>query len=269
MDKRFVEIFAREPHKIIDGDYFDFIPHNENMPDELKRQLEYAAENLLGMESPVFVPSSFKVCWEQRSQDNFNPFILWHEAYETAGGLSELSGLFEMKEIFRKIAVEGKPFMDIGSNVSWGLVPFIAKMNPQLPCLVTDINEPFMKSARKFLKNNLTEYNISLACFDNHDMPIKDNSLDYITSTNGIAGGDYYGDVDAEKQISEVYRTLKPGGCYVTISESEMYGKFIAAGFQEEFKYSRWHEKFLAAGSPVEIAQYHVKTFYVFRKVIL
>jgi SAM-dependent methyltransferase len=262
MDKRFAEIFAREPYKIIDGDYFDFIPHNENLPDDVKQYLESAADNLLGMESPVFVPSSFKTHWERRSQDNFNPFVLWHEAYEATGGL------FEIREIFKKIAAEGKPFMDIGSNISWGLVPFIAKINPRIPCLVTDVNEPFMKSARKFLKNNLTDYNISIACFDNHDMPIKDNSLDYVTSTNGIAGGDYYGDVDAEKQISEVYRILKPGGCYVTISNSEMYEKFMAAGFQEEFKYSQWHEKFVLAGSPAEIEQYHVNTFYVLRKVI-
>jgi ubiquinone/menaquinone biosynthesis C-methylase UbiE len=254
MDKRFAEIFAREPYKIIDGDYYYFIPHNENLPDELKQKLEYAAEN--------YVPSAFKINWEKRSHADFNPFVIWHEACGTADGLSEMNG------IFRKIAGEGKPFMDIGSSISWGLVPFIAKFNPRIPCMVTDVCEPFMKSARRFLKNNLTDYNISVACFDNHDMPIKDNSLDYITSTNGIAGGDYCGISDAEKQVNEVYRILKPGGCYVTISNSEMYGKFMAAGFQAEFKYSQWHEKFVAAGSPAEIAHYHANTFYVLRKVI-
>ena len=265
MDKRFTEIFAKEPDKIIDGAYYYFTYHNENLSDEVKQELENKAENLLGLEEPVYVPSVFKVNWEERSRDDCNPFGLWHEIYGT-GEISE--GLSEMNEIFVKMARENKPFIDIGSGISWGLIPFIAKHNPQIPCMVTDVNEPFMKSLRGFLKNNLIDYNISAACFDNHDMPIKDNSLDYVTSTNGIAGGDYYGDSDAEKQVSEVYRILKPGGCYVTISNSEMYGRFMAADFMAEFKYSLWHEKFVAAGSPTEIEHYNAYNFYVLRKVI-
>lgn len=137
--------------------------------------------------------------------------------------------------------------------------------------MVTDIYAPSIRSYREYIDRNMTEYNINLASFDNYDIPIKDNSLDYVTSTGGIGGsadGVNAQTFGKEKAISEVYRILKPGGCYVTLESSEWHDQFMAAGFQAETRYSEWHERFAAADFPVEISHYHANTFYVLRKVI-
>jgi hypothetical protein len=49
-------------------------------------------------------------------------------------------------EIINEIASEGKPFMDIASSESMGFAPYLIKMNPEMPCLVTDINEAVIKN---------------------------------------------------------------------------------------------------------------------------
>lgn len=82
-----------------------------------------------------------------------------------------------------------------------------------------------MRIMRSRVNHDLSEYNIKLASFNNCDIPIKDNSPDYITSTFGIGSVVYDNaphtffdiPVDKEKSINEVYRILKPGGCYIAI----------------------------------------------------
>lgn len=143
------------------------------------------------------------------------------------------NGFSKINEILGKIAAENKPFIDISSSDSWGFIPFIAKLNPQIPCMATDIYAHLIRCQRIFLSSDLPQYNINLACFDNNNIPIKSNALDYITSTFGIissASNDAASNfinlvVGKEKTINEVYRVLKPGGRFVTI-ENNMEWKF-------------------------------------------
>ena len=275
MDKIFAEMFSRQPDEISGGDYFYHTPWYKPS-DKLEQREESWFDNVL-------------FDWKQRTfQDDFNSYGIWMEAmYEEI-----YSGLSGINEIFSQIASENKPFMDISSSHSFGLIPFIAKLNPQILCMATDIDMNLIKCLRLFINRNLTEYNINLAALDNFDMPIKNNSLDYITSTFGIASREtadtqnlnhwYNKTVGTEKPISEVYRILKPGGCFVTIESDQdwkfdlektrkacnqygnLFGKYACNEIEEmcdKLKAPSWRDKFAEAGFQVEVEEKY------FRKV--
>ena len=229
MDKVFADIFSKHPDEIIDGDYFYYSPWFDKAQDvpfatrkgmtveELKdkRKKSWLGLDFAKGSGSSFTSGSFETFWNERTFQS-----------ELVENLNEPD---KFHEIAGKIAAENKPFMDISSSDSWGLIPFIAKLNPQIPCMATDIYAHLIKCQRIFLHSNLTQYNINLACFDNNNMPIKSNALDYITSTLGIvssASNDATRDilnvvVGKEKAINEVYRVLKPGGRFVTIEKNE------------------------------------------------
>ena len=238
MDKRFAEVFSRRPY-IFNGDYYYFNPHYEEASDEERLRHAQNERNCLGQGDHC---SFCKENWEQRTFQGESPFerfranqtfgIPFHEflqMYRVHEFLQMYraveNGSSKINETFREIAAEGKPFMDISSGSSWGLIPFIARMNPQIPCMATDINPYLIRILRSFINRDLQEYQIALASFDNRDMPIKNNSLDCVTSTFGLTAIGYdhaaatFFDlaVDKEKGIREVYRILKAGGRYVAI----------------------------------------------------
>ena len=275
MNKIFEEMFVEQADEIIGGDYF-YRTWYEEFTDILK---------IPSSESPL----TYLYEWNQRTLQgkraglNKSPWIL--RIYK---GID--SGLRRICEVFDKIAVEGKPFMDICSSNSWGLIPFIVKINPDIPCMATDIAPHSIKRLRIFIERKLTEYNISLASFDNHNIPVKNNSLDYITSSFGISSSvseNVLNDIKAqnnlsrlsmskEKPISEVYRILKPGGCFVTIEKNikwafdllkareaynrrgNLFGKYDyneIGELQDKLKMISWRDLFESAGFQVEIEE--------------
>jgi ubiquinone/menaquinone biosynthesis C-methylase UbiE len=194
------------------------------------------------------------------------------------------NGVSKIQETFSKIAAENKPVMDISSCNTFGLIPFILEFNPQILCMATDMEAAFTRIMRSTVNRELSEYNINLASFDNRDIPIKDNSLDYITSTFGIgsvvydnAPHTFFGvSVDRKKPINEVYRILKPGGCYVAIEHyldwnfdlakareacnrrGNLFGTYIYNEIEEvqnKLKVLSMHNQFIAAGFQVEIGE--------------
>ena len=225
--------------------------------------------------------------WNERTfQDDFDSYdinkILMYD--EIVAGTSQIN------EVFAKIAADGKPIMDISSSHSFGLIPYIAKLNPKIPCMATDLDKNLIEFMSLFLENNLTEYNLSLACFDNYDMPIKDNSMDCVTGMYGILScqspntrnGLYERTFDKEKPISEVYRILKPSGCFVTIESiqdwkfdlekvrescnrhGKLFGKFTYEHIEtlyNKLKVPTWRELFETAGFKVEIEEKYPRIF--------
>jgi len=274
-DKIFTKIFSRPPY-IIDGDYYYFSPHYENASDDVKKLYEQIEKNIFkyGLAN-----------WKERTfQDDFNSFAYWMiQMYEHID-----DGFSKINEIFGKIAAEGKPFMDISSSNSFGMIPFIAKMNPQITCMATDIDSYMIKILRSFINQNLSKYNIKLAAFDNYDIPIKDNSLDYITSTFGIASSYSAGTQNRfynltagkEKPINEIYRILKPGGRFITIESvqdwnfnltktheaynrhGKLFGQYTYDEIEEvqnKLKVSSWRDLFIAAGFEIEIEEKYLQ----------
>jgi SAM-dependent methyltransferase len=250
MNKIFAEMFSKEPPYIVDGDYFYFNPYWEEYDDENRKYYEKIVENKKDS-------GRWRELWESRTfQREFETPLdkLNHGTnIRTFGQMYDAIniGASKIHETFSKIAAENKPVMDISSCNTFGLIPFILEFNPQLLCMATDMEAPFTRIMRSTVNQELANHNISLASFDNRDIPIKDNSLDYVTSTGGIGGatdGNNASVFGEEKVISEVYRILRPGGRYVTIEIEE------------------WHDQFIAAGFQVEIEKNQGNIFYVLRK---
>lgn len=198
-------------------------------------------------------------------------------------------------EIINKIAVENKPFMDIASSYTMGLASYIVKMNPKIPCLVTDIDQQEIKYLRRYVSELLPEYNISLASFDNFDIPIKDQSLDYITGICGI--GSSCGKPenesmknnspvfpDNEKVIHEVYRILKPGGYFITeernmefeydlrkiYDDYNEHGKLFGIYTYDEIQAVcellieyPWRDNFISAGFEIEVEKKYYERYSI------
>ena len=280
MDKIFAEMFSKQPDEIINGDYFYHNPWYEERSAEIsidlmKMPLEKLREQ---REHNWLHHEGLRFQWKERIDQN-EPLskLMLYDEYEFS----------KIDKILNKIATDGKPFMDISSSESFGLIPFIAKLNPQILCMATDIDPHLIKCLRWFIDADLTECNINLASFDNYDIPIKDNSLDYITSTFGIMSS---GSNNApnnpfsliagkERPINEVHRILKPGGCVVTIENNEEWkfdlekarkactrcGKLFGTYTYDEIeqiaeewnkvKSASWRGPFTAAGFEVEIEE--------------
>jgi len=217
MDKIFAELFTKEPIEIIDNDYY-------YDTDQEGDQFRVTDEELL---------SWVKNNWANKKQNSF---------------------IFD--EIASKIASDGKPFMEIACGPGMGMAPVILMKNPSIPCLATDACSKIIKAWRNYINQNLPEYNISLASFSVLDMPIKDNSFDYVTSLLGI-GSTRNGEAGKIKAINEVYRVLKPGGYFIA-NEIE----FVDMAKVEEvhrvwdrknwYRENRWHDKFISANFQIE-----------------
>lgn len=287
MDKLFEKMFSVQPDEMTDGVYFyknkwwtdieeKTIPGFLNLSiEEIRKQRE---QNWLGQGEYL---SAFAFHWESRtSQGEFDPLsdAPWLEHFKGSEKIDEF------EEIINKIALDNKPFLDIASCEGMGFVPFIVKKNPKIPCLATDIDGHLIKCLNIYAKKELADYNINFASFDNSSIPIKDGSLDYITSNQGItssapkpaagsANNAFQYSADKEKVIDEVFRILKPGGYFITTELSREYdfdlqklrndlneyGKLFGIYTYDEIqavlallKEDLWRDKFTAAGFRVE-----------------
>lgn len=203
----------------------------------------------------------------------------------------------QLCKMLSKIADDKELVLDLASDFYMGLIPSILKYNPTAHAYVSDINGQCMKTLCDCLREYLPEYNISAASFDNNDIPIKDNSLKYITSISGItsSAGERCGAplssccLGREKSISEVYRILKPGGYFVTVEQfhdcdcdfielyeyCQTYGKLFGIYSFEEIKTvvewvlkDSWNEAFISAGFEIEAEKeyFHMLTAGEFKR---
>ncbi len=187
----------------------------------------------------------------------------------------------QLHAMLAEIAYSGKPVLDVASDFYMGLLPMILSYNPAAHVCVSDINRQGMKTLSDCLREYLPAYNINVTSFDNNDIPFKDNSLEYVTSIDGMTssiGSRKIPNIVArclgqEKAVSEVYRILKPGGYFVTVEQfidcdfdlyeiyeyCEIYGKIYGIYSFEEIKnflewicQASWRETFTSAGFTVE-----------------
>ena len=273
MNNYFTEIFAKQPDEIMDGDYF----FNASMWLRDEKLIETVKER---------VERNFKHYWDNRTlKVEHDPFYTKYRPWTKDTDLIN---------IINKIAFDNKPFLDIASSEGMGLASFILKINPQISCLVTDIDFCAMQYLRRDINEYLNGNNISLASFDNNDIPIKDASLDCITSLYGITNSHNFPDNRTsvahlyqyseytEKAIDEVFRILKPGGCFVTVESNRKcdcdlqkicnryteYGKIFGIYDYEEIKTTLglltekpWRDKFIAAGFRIETENKHLRKY--------
>ena len=224
MDAYFKELFSAQPKEIIGNDYYY---HADSEGDNFDENDEDRWLN----------QGIFKANWEGKRQGREEGFKL-------------------CDEIAGDIAASGKPFMEIACGPGMGLSPAILAKNPAIPCLATDACSRLIKAWRYYIKRNLTEYNISLASFSALDMPIKDSSLDYVTSFIGV--GSTRNGMDGQiRALQEVLRILKSGGFFVTIEGEfedltkvdEVFKLWGKHNWYNDISWlTSWHDKFVSAG---------------------
>lgn len=151
------------------------------------------------------------------------------------------------------------PFMEIACGPGMGLTPIILSKHPDTVCLATDACSLLIKSWRQYIDNNLKQFNIDLASFSAMDIPIKDNSLDMVTSFIGVSST-RSGEQGKIRALKEIFRVLKIGGCFIAIENEwsnfeaihevfQLWGRPVWAGMKED---TTWHEKFEKSGFKIE-----------------
>lgn len=228
MKDLFIDLFNKKPVEIIDNDYY-FNSDSDGDPFE-ETEVEFWLKD-----------GVFKNNWERAAQNNNE----------------NLKNMYaDVCDIFEK---NPYPFLEIACGPGMGLTPIILSKHPKLSCLVTDACSYIIKAWRKYINQNLKQYNINLASFSVFDMPIKSNSIDIVTSAIGVSStrAGEQGEIQA---IREIFRLLKKGGYFIAI-ESEwidfdaiekvfaLWGRPVWDSFGKE---KTWHEKFLECGFNIE-----------------
>ncbi len=186
----------------------------------------------------------------------------------------------EVCTVLRMIGESGKPFLDIASSPDLGMASFIKKISPSAPCLISDFDMASMRFMSTFLKATLPDYPFFFTSFNNNNIPIHDNALDYVTSIDGMtssSGTSRNSQKNGimfcsgrETAISEVYRILKPGGYFVTteqwwegsyqwdsIAPSEKKISDVISSLRED----SWESQFTKAGFHLILQRDYKKRF--------
>jgi len=228
MKDYFIDLFDKRPVEIISGDYyFDADGDGDNF-DETDADL-------------WLNKGRFKNNWENATKKDDGPHTFFADDLLCAVGRNP------------------SPFLEIACGPGMGLAPFILSRHPQLPCLASDACSLLIKSWRKHIDAELKQYDISLASFSVMDMPIRENSLDTVTSFIGVSST-RAGERGEMRAIGEIFRVLKSGGHFIAVENEwidfdaieevfALWGRPVWAGMRKE---KTWREKFLECGFEIE-----------------
>lgn len=251
MNEIFSAMLRKSPDEIINGDYYYRIQWLEEeqkkyhtwieTADELSRQEEYSKKHFIHN-------------WNQRS------FTGEFDAGNDAIWLKDIKGKTEnshIYRIFREVADSGMPVMDLCSSENMGLLPYLLKLNPNIPCLAQDVNVHELHRLRRRLNENLSSLNVNLISFDNLEMPLKDNTVPCITGSGAIThcamnrNFEYKPELTLEENkiafhnftehlelqaIREIYRVLKNGGLFILYDGGEILWEYDYKEINEFFE---------------------------------
>jgi ubiquinone/menaquinone biosynthesis C-methylase UbiE len=204
MDKIFKDIFNKEPKEIIDDVYY------------------YGSEKEGDQFSEEEIREQYETIFDRVFK---NGRQIYPEAFST---------------IAKKVAKLNLPYMEIACGPDLGLTPFIKNINPNVPSLITDACPYIVKYWNKYVKESNYKGSMSFTSFDNTNMPLKDNSIDVVTSFLGI-GSTRIPDDDEMNCLKELYRVLKKGGYVFTIeNELEDY-EVVDSIFKAANRYNHYH----------------------------
>lgn len=234
MNENFKNLFNRQPNEIINGDYYF--------------NADSDGDNFNAKDAELWLSGVFKDRWKS--------------AVKADNGLVKAF----YADVLNIFAQNPSPFMEIACGPGMGLTPIILSRNPGALCLATDACSLLVKSLRQHISSNLKQFNIDLASFSIFDIPMQANSLDIVTSFIGVSST-RSGEQGKLKALSEIYRVLKKGGCFIAVENEwldieairkvfRLWGRNMWVGMEEE---TSWNEKFKKSGFTVEKSD---KTFF-------
>ncbi|NPA97290.1 MAG: class I SAM-dependent methyltransferase [Crenarchaeota archaeon] len=107
----------------------------------------------------------------------------------------------------REIAEHGGLILDVASGPGGGFVPCVLYYNDGAYVAMNDIEYRILLMWRRFLKSVGKGRNVSFIAADARRLPLRDCSLDVVTSAGG------FGNIDRnDVALREAFRVLKPGG---------------------------------------------------------
>lgn len=186
-------------------------------------------------------------------------FIWKNHGFEKAWKAPTLQRNDAYVDILNRVLNENKPVIDIASGPSMGFIPAIKAIKPQISCLAVDASDILIQSWKRFFAEHIDMPKVELAQFSLLDIPFKDESIDVYTSYLGI-GSTRHGEKGYDKVLSELFRTLKPGGKLFTVEGEwidksaylELFSKMNREPWQCFIEEERtWNERFIEHGFEV------------------
>ena len=142
------------------------------------------------------------------------------------------------KYMIENIISQELPVIDIACGPGMGLIPAIMSMRNDTVCIANDASELVLNAWNEYVSKNEKTSNITFLQFSLLNNPLKNDSVDIYTSNLGI-GSTRYGEEGYSKVLSELYRTLKPGGMIYTI-EGEWIDKTAFLKLFEKMNQQPW-----------------------------
>lgn len=128
---------------------------------------------------------------------------LWGEGYLSPGGPAEVARLLA------PVDLTGKAGLDIGCGAG-GVTVALVRDHAAGSVIGIDVEAPVCKVARKHVESSGLSDRIEIRQVEPGPLPFADGSLDFVFSKDAIIHI-----ADKEHLARDVFRVLKPGGCFV------------------------------------------------------
>lgn len=128
---------------------------------------------------------------------------LWGEGYLSPGGPAEVARLLE------KVDLSAKSGLDIGCGAG-GVTVALVRDHAAGSVIGIDVETPVCKLAQRRVESSGLSDRIEIRQVEPGPLPIEDQSLDFVFSKDAIIHI-----ADKEALARDVFRVLKPGGCFI------------------------------------------------------
>jgi len=230
----------------------------------MNQTLKKPFNNILSKE-PIMYKNGIPYYGSEQEGDQFdeNDIASWTtggrfmQRWREKGHVSEYRNAVYM-DLCKKAASMNLPMLDIASGPGLGLIPDIYHFNQNIHALAVDGCPALVEKWSEFMCMHEPGASIQFASLNVADMPIRNGSIDIITSNIGFSSLRYAG-ADNMLGVKDAYRILKPGG-YVFAIENEFEDKAVVQkvfdmwGKDNWFSQNSmtWRERFTNAGFTIE-----------------
>lgn len=123
---------------------------------------------------------------------------------------NRLSLVGNMNTLVDRLISAGPLRVEIAAGPEGGFIPAMLAVDPSASMLVSDVEHAVLDEWSSLLRQQAPDMNLSFACFDARNIPIKNGSVDCFSSINGLTSIPNH-----HLAIREIFRVLRPGGFLV------------------------------------------------------